>query len=396
MSKALEGVRIIENSLAYVASFSGMMLADLGAEVIKTEAPAPGIGDYLRPYHKEKGRKIAHSIFTYLHRNKKSIALDLKKPQAVKIFKDLVKVSDVVLENYSPGVMERLGLGYEELKNINPGIVYTSLSAFGHTGPDRNRRGFDMLMQGRSGLISVTRSSKGEPIPAGIALIDYLTGLNGAVATLAALRYREKTGKGQHIDISMLECINAANTEIHAYNVTEVYKYRYSWPFSGHYGKVKCKDGYIVIAVLSDSNWKSLLKAVGRLDLLSLVTTRPHVDEKIEKVNKVVHEWLSKRSCEESLNVLLENGVPAGPIQTIPEVSKDPQLRARNAFVKVYNPDLEREQEIVNSVFKMTETPGRIERHFPALGEHTEEVLKNLLGYSEKEILKLSNEKVFG
>jgi crotonobetainyl-CoA:carnitine CoA-transferase CaiB-like acyl-CoA transferase len=389
--KSLKNVRILANTIGIMGPTCGMWLADLGAEVIRVEPPPPaGVWG--------------------TRRGKKSLALNLKNENGKKIFMELAKVSDIILENYAPGAMERLGLGYEDIKKLNPKIIYCSISGYGHTGPQRDLRGFDAIVQGESGVMfhyfrSFFGISQLEPpmlIGTG-AFTDYIGAIFSIISILAALHYREKTGRGQRIDISSLDAAVYMNMFPDIERYFRDGQLRSTVSSQVGYGAYRCKDGLVMLGLLGPRIWARALKLLQREDLLpkiKKVSIRYEEDPELaEEVDKILKDWLGNRNREDALKALRKAGCPSGPVLTIPEVVKHPQLRARGMFVTVDDTEdgdhVKRgvKTEIVGSAFNLSETPGFIgKKPYKEIGEDTEEILKTLLDYSTKEIDELEKE----
>jgi formyl-CoA transferase len=387
MPRPLEGIRVLENTIAVAGPSCGMVLAHLGAEVIRVES--------------------SKSQTWGTREGKKSLALNLKTEKGKEIFKELAKKSDILLENYAPGAMERLGLGYDDIKEVNSKIIYASLTGYGHTGPHNRRPGFDFTVQGRCGLawLNSKYTLNGEPsVCQNTALSDRLSGLNTSTAILAALHYREKTGKGQHVDIAMLDSMvrNLLDGRINQVLLEGEYKDPYKGRlYSPGYQPAKCKDGFVMLGFIGTRIWSRFLRLAGRPELveyfekegLAAIRNRPDLADTIQET---IDEWLSTRTREEASKELQEAGCPADPVLSLEEVTNDPQLRARGMFIKAYNPDAKKEVEIIGSSFKLSETPGGIDPKlaYPELGEHTEEILSSVLGYNKDEIAKLKEDEI--
>jgi len=383
--KPLEGLRVIDLTQAMAAPFCTMNLADMGADVIKIEPP--GEGESMR----QAGRvqKNGHSAtFMTMNRNKRSLALDLKQPEGVEVIRRLAKTADVFVQNYRPGVAQRLGVDFESLQKINPSLVYCAISGFGATGPYAPRGGYDLIAQGMSGVISVTGEEDGPPAKSGIPLADLAAGLFGAYGILCALEHRDRTGEGQFVDTSLLEAAMALT-------VWESAEYwstgRAPKPMgSAHrlgapYQALRAKDGYFTVGAGSDKLFSSLCEALGREDLskderfserASRVAGRAALIAEIEAVTreKPKAEWLER---------LEKAGVPAGPINDYAEALADPQTLARQMVVDLVHPGAG-EIKALGVPVKLSDTPGAVERAAPLLGEHASEILEELC-YSESE-----------
>ncbi len=385
----LQGMRVIDLSMMLAGPSGSMLLGDLGAEIIKVEPPE---GDETRsapPYF--YGEDSAY--FWSINRNKKSVVLNLKHPEGRQVLYDLVKKSDVVYDNYRPGVLERLKIDYETLKKYNPQIICCSISTFGNTGPYRDRPGYDLIVQAMSGGMSITGEPGGSPVRAGIPLGDLVGGLLAVHGVLAAYIHRQKTGEGQRIEVSLLDG--------QVYLLTYVAQYYFHsgnipGPIgSGHqslvpYQAFKTKDIYIVIVAHQDHHFKALCEAIGKPEWAQdprFATRKARLENKSILI-PMMEEYLQTRPGDEWLELIHKAGVPAGPINTIDRVLSDPQVLAREMIKEIEGPHGER-IKIIGHPLKMEKTPVEIFTRPPFLGEHTREVLTGILGYPEEKIISL-------
>lgn len=382
---ALTGVRVLDLSRVLAGPFCTMLLGDMGADIIKVEEP--GKGDDTRGYPPFLNGYSAY--FTNLNRNKKSVTLDLKNPEAKKALLELVKVSDVVLENYKPGTMEKLGLSYETMKEVNPGIVYASISGFGQYGPYRDRPGYDIIGQAMGGLMSVSGWPDSPPTRTGTAMGDILAGLNCCIGILAALKSRDRTGLGQQVDVSLVDSVvSSMETIIQLYLVEGRVpgrignRYEFIYP----YDSFAAADGWVVIGVGGDEVWKRFCTAIGRTDLLaddSLAKNKDRVANN-ERLKALVTEWTAGRKVEDIVELLLAHSVPCAPIYTIDKIVNDPHIAvAREMIVDMEHP-LGGMMKVINTPIKLSETKPAIRSTAPHLGQHTEEVLTEVLGMSRE------------
>jgi CoA:oxalate CoA-transferase len=379
-----------------------MLFADLGAEVIKVEPPG---GEIIRdnPPLVKEGENGPHDrsrsgYFLTLNRNKYGITLNLKDPRAVEILKGLVKISDVVLENHAPGVMERLGIDYPALREVNPRIIMAGISGFGQWGPDSKRIAFDHLAQATSGVMSITGHPNSPPVKVGTSLGDVNAAVHAAFAIMAALWYREKTGTGQYIDISMQEAmVSILEGAIVRWTVggellTPIGSHN---PHDAPMGAYRCKDGYIIIATVGDEHWQRFCRAIGRPEWLEdprYQTKRQRCDRKYilaEEIEKITADY----TVEEVGEMMDRERVANSPILTIDQVVDDPHLKARGYFLEVEHPIIGR-AKIPGMPFKLSETPGGVEHPSPLVGEHNERILGKYLGMSRDEIDRLREEGV--
>jgi len=386
MPEALEGVRVLDCSQILAGPFCSMLLADMGADVIKIEKPNGG-DDTRRmgpPFIDTES-----AAFLAMNRNKRSIVLNFKEQSGVQAMKTLVKDADIVIENYRTGTMARLGLGYEDLKNINPGIIYCSISGFGRTGPYANRGGFDLVAQGMSGLMSITGVPDSPPVKVGVPIADMNAGMFATYGILTAYINKLRTKKGQYLEISLMEAAIA-------YTVWESAGYFATGDIaeplgsshrnSAPYQALKTKDGHINVGAPNQSNWERFANAIERSDLVTRNEFKDNASRLVnrESLERELELTLTTKNSSEWLEVLEKSGVPAGPILNISEVWNDPQVEARNMKVTLDHPTAGKITNI-GLAAKLYSTPGRITKPAPLLGEHTREILVDA-GYSKKNI----------
>lgn len=393
MKKALEGVKVLDFTQYLSGPHCTSVLCELGAEILKVERPGSGEPERKAAPMTPKGE--SYQFFAY-NRGKKSITLNMKNPVGLEIAKKLVAECDILVENFAPGVLEKLGLGYEAASTINPGIIYASISGFGQTGPRRDEVTYDMVGQAMGGLMSVTGYENGEPLKVGVSLADYMGGYNASIAILAALHYRTMTGEGQQIDISMQDGIWAMVFPDRAnYFDTMVTPKRFGNKLSSStpFGSYKAKDGYVVICTITDDQWLNVLKALGREDLSNDERFRTRVlrVKHMEEVEGILNDWLLERTVDEAVSELRKFKVPCSNVPTFDQVAKDPQILHREMIVEVEQP-LSGKVKLGGSVFKMSKTPGDRKQRIPLVGEHNEDIYSELLGYSEEELEKLKDE----
>jgi len=396
MLLSLEGIRVLDLSRILTGPFCSMILADLGAEVIKVEMP--GSGDDTRfwgpPFINGES-----AYFLCLNRNKKSITLNLKNEKGRGILYELIRKCDVLLENFKPGVARGLGVDYETISKVNPRIIYCSITGFGQTGPYRDYPAYDIVIQGMSGLMDITGEPDRPPVRIGVAITDIGAGMYAAIAILSALIAREKTGKGQWIDVSLLDSTVSWLTYMAAnYFATGIAPKRMgsAHPNIVPYQCFKARDGkYLTVAVGNDRIWKNFCEALGLEDLIEnpkFATNPDRVKNKDELIPLLERAFLN-RTRDEWILILLKKGVPCGPIYAIDEVFRDPQVQHRKMLVEIEHPKIGKIKQI-GIPMKFSETPGEIRTPPPILGQHTKEILKNLLGYSEEEIKQLEREEI--
>jgi crotonobetainyl-CoA:carnitine CoA-transferase CaiB-like acyl-CoA transferase len=394
MARALDGIRIIDFSKALAGPYCTMLLADMGAEVIKVEMP--GSGDDSRGWGPPfiDGES---AYFLSINRNKKSITLNLKDNKAKEIALKIIEKADIVLESNRPGVMTKLGLDYETVKKINPGIIYCSISGFGQTGPYSKRPGFDQVIQGYGGIMGLTGEKGGGPLKVGIAVTDIATGMFAATGILTALYHRERTGQGQHVDASMLDgqvswLTYQAGRYLASGNVPQ--RIGSAHPLIVPYQDFEASDGFINIAAGNDNLWKKFCAVTDLSDIADdpKFATNPKRVENRDEVVEIVSKKINTKTMQEWLDILNDAGVPCGPIYTVDQIFKDPQVLAREMLVEVDHPKCGKIQ-VTGSPIKLSETPAEITTHPPMLGEHNNSILQEF-GFSEEDITKLKEDKV--
>ncbi len=388
MPGPLEGIRVLDLTWVLSGPYCAMTLCDLGAEVIKVERPP--YGDVARTTGPFVNRESVY--FFSINRGKKSIMLDLKKQEGKDLFLKLVDEVDVVMENFTPGSMDRLGLGYDVLSARNPRLIYSATSGFGQTGPDRERPALDVVVQGMGGVMSITGEPGGRPVKPGFSLGDITAGLYTAIGILAALQERERSGKGQMVDISMLDCqIAVLENAFARYSVTgEAPKpLGTRHPSTTPFQAFPTKDGYIVIALGFglDNIWSMFCAILGVPELIydarfetPGLRTQHHAE-----LEPILNEALMQKTTAEWLIDLEPLQIPCGPLQTIPEAAHHPQVQAREMLVPVRS-ERGNEVTIPNSPIKLSRTPAAIRGGPPTTGRDTRDVLASLLGMTDAEI----------
>ncbi len=388
-SDAFLGVRVLDMSRVLAGPFTSMLLADMGAEVIKLEIP--GKGDDSRQFPPFIGEESMY--YVNLNRGKKSITLNLKTEEGKEVFRGLVGECDILLENFRPGTMDRLGLGYDELSKINPGLIYAAISGFGQTGLYKTRPGYDIIGQAMGGLLSITGWPDGPPTRSGTAIGDILSSLFGTIGILGALNVKEKTGKGQLVDVSLVDSVFAALE-----NIPQMYyvkghvperignRYEFIYP----YDTFRTRDGWVVIGIANDNLWARFLKASG-LDLVDDPQFKSNPDrvENHAPLKEMIEEWTLGMTKDEIVDILIENGIPGCPIYDIKEASEDPHIAGNREMVL----DLEQPGlgtvKVQGNPIKMSMTDPRPRGPAPSLGGNTFEVLNRILGLTEVQFRKL-------
>jgi formyl-CoA transferase len=394
MEKALSDVTVLDLGQVIAMPFCTMLLADMGARVIKVESHEQA---------KERlslgMKRVRHGVeervpvYQYRDRNKQAITLNLKTPQGVALFKELVQHVDVVTENFSVGTMARLGLDYASLQALNPRLIYAAITAFGQYGPYAPQRGYDILAQAISGYMSITGFPENPPTRSGQSISDYYTGMLCAFSIMTALHYRNRTGKGQYIDLALLDSLVLALDNLgERYTVGgEVLTRAGNVSFGGSTsGVYSTTDGQVAIgAGSSDLVWRRFCQTIGRPELAqdpqyaTTAARRPRRDE----IAALIQAWTGARSKAEVVGALTTAGVPAAPVNNVAEMVADPQVQAREMFVELqhatYGP-----VKITGTPLKLSETPGTVERLAPLPGEHNETIFVGLLGHSPDELAR--------
>lgn len=393
----LEGIRILDLSTVIAAPFGATLLADFGADVIKVEMP--GVGDPLRnlgPYYEGEGLR-----WPGIARNKKSLTLDLRQEEGKEILRKLVKESDMVIENFRTGTLEKWGVGYEALKEVNPNLVMIRVTGYGQTGPYSHKAGFGTPATAFSGFTYLHGFPDRPPISPSFSLTDYVTGIYVAFAAVTALYHRDchEEGTGQFVDVSLYESMfRMMEFLIADYDVTGTIKER-SPGLSGHSapaGNFLTKDDiWIILVTSSDKTFERLAKAMGREDMLTdeRYSTNSVRLTRFDEVNGIVADWVRTKTKDELQTMLDECGVPMSQIYSIQDIFEDPQYKARENIVEVEHPRLGK-VKIPGVVPKFSETPGSIRQIAPDLGEHTDEILRDILGLDDENIAKLREKKV--
>jgi glutaryl-CoA transferase len=406
MPGPLAGIRVLDLTRVLAGPWAAQNLADLGADVIKVERPKKGDDSraFGPPWLKDaQGRDTAESAyFACANRGKKSVTLDLANPKGQAIARELAERCDVLLENFKYGDLDRYGLGYAQLRKVNPGLIYCSVTGFGHSGPWRERPGYDFMIQGMGGLMSVTGErddrAGGGPQKAGIPIADLITGMYASVAICAALAHRAKSGQGQHLDLALLDSLVAVLANQGAnYLATGTPPGRLGndHPNIAPYQVLKTADGSVIIACGNDNLFRKFCEVAGRPELADdarFATNGKRVANRAE-LTRILSEIMVKRSMREWLDGLEAAGVPCGPINSLEQVFAEPQAVARGLRMELPHPTAGK-VALTRSPMRFSETPVQHDTPPPTLGQHTEEVLKGLLKKSPSEIEKLRAEGI--
>ena len=406
MPGPLAGIRVLDLTRVLAGPWAAQNLADLGAEVIKVERPKKGDDSraFGPPWLKDaQGRDTAESAyFACANRGKKSVTLDLANPKGQAIARELAERCDVLLENFKYGDLDRYGLGYAQLRKVNPGLIYCSVTGFGHSGPWRERPGYDFMIQGMGGLMSVTGErddrAGGGPQKAGIPIADLITGMYASVAICAALAHRAKSGLGQHLDLALLDSLVAVLANQGAnYLATGTPPGRLGndHPNIAPYQVLPTSDGSFIVACGNDNLFGRFSQVLGRPELAAdarFVTNGKRVANRAE-LTRIISEITAKRSMRHWLDALEGAGVPCGPINNLEQVFAEPQAMARGMRMELPHPTAGK-VALTRSPMRFSETPVQHEMPPPTLGQHTNEVLRELLGKSEAEVARLRSDGI--
>lgn len=386
-NRLLEGIRVLDLSRIIAGPFCSQILGDMGAEVIKVEQP--GAGDDSRtwgPPFKE-GESV---YFFCINRNKKSITVDMKDSRGKAIIRELAKRSDVLLENFKPGTLEKLGLSWDVLRRDNPRLIFCSISGFGRTGPSAERGGYDVIVQAVGGLMGITGESGGPPVKVGVAMTDICTALYAHGAILAALYARDRTGEGQRIDVSLLETqiaalINIASSYLNAGEIPG--KWGTAHVNIVPYQAFKMQDGYMIIGAANDRLWVKLCEAIGLLEVArdSKYASNAQRVRHREEILRLLEARFLTKTRKEWEAILAPLGIPCGPINRMDEVFADPQVQHLQMVLEAEHPRAGTVRMVRNPV-SFSRTPVDLRQVPPVLGEHTEEILRGLLGYSTAQV----------
>ena len=392
--RLLDGVRVLDLSRVMSGPFCTAMLADLGAEVIKIEMP--GGGDDSRHFGPFKDGESAY--FMLLNRGKKSMTLDLKSERGREILMAMVESSDVVIENFRPGVAKRLGLDYDSLAPLHPGLIYASISGFGQEGPLADRPAYDLIVQAMSGLMNVTGQQDGPPTAVGESVIDVCTGLFAAWGVSTALFDRERTGKGRNLDIAMLDSMFSMMLTVlsmQLYTDRPPSRVGSRHPVTYPVDVFETTDGHIVMVVTTDRGFSALCKAIGQPALADDDRFRTNADRNTNEteLKATIEAWTSTHTAADAVTVLAEVGIPASPVLSVGDVVESEHIAHREMISVVEHPTLG-DVPLVHQPVRFSGTDRTIERPPPLLGEHTRELLVSVLGLDERQIDALTEQNV--
>lgn len=392
--KPLENITVIDLTRILSGPYCTMMLADFGARVIKIEVP--GTGDESRLLGPHINRESGY--FMSVNRGKQSVTLDLRTSEGQELLKELTKKADILIENYRPGTMDKWGLGYEDIKKINPRLIYTSVSGFGHSGPYMKSPAYDIVIQGMSGLMSITGHPGGPPTRVGTSVGDIVPGLFATVGILMALYSRTFTGEGQRLDIAMFDALVAIleNALIrYQADKTAPKPIGNRHPVITPFDSFSTQDGYIIVAAGNPKLFEKLCSILQLPEVLSdtrfCSPAARHAN--VDELKQILEQAFSAFTQKQALKMLSHAGIPSAPINTIDQVVNDPQVAARHMIVDILHP-VAGMLKLAGIPIKMSKTPGEIQAPAPLLGQHTEEVLSSFLGLTPEEIDGLRERKV--
>ncbi|MBI1880190.1 MAG: CoA transferase [Chloroflexi bacterium] len=400
--KPLDGIKVLSFEIQVAGPYCTMMLADQGASVIKVERPEGG--DTARggaPKIKNDRGETQSGYFLRFNRNKRSLTLNLKSDAGRQIFRDLAQQSDVLVENFRPGLLSEMGLGYKELSELSPGLIYASISGFGsldeYLGPYSKRPACDIVAQAMGGLMNTCGQAGGPPTWLGVALGDIVSGMQAAYGIMLALYERTQTGRGQYLDISMYDTIiGLAERSVSAYSLTEHILGRGREPYMAPWGPFECQDGWVALIVATEGDWAKFCQAIERPDLVGHegATSGPERAKNMSGwLGEIIETWFRQQTKAAATEKLLAVGLSIGPVQNAKEIFECPHVEARQLLIDVPDPILG-SVKLVGPALKMSGHPEPVTAPAPLLGQHNTEILTEWLGYSEGQIAKLKAESV--
>lgn len=400
--RPLDGIRVLSFEIQVAGPYCTMMLADQGASVIKVERPEGG--DVARggaPKIKNDKGETQSGYFLRFNRNKRSLTLNLKSDRGRQLFRDLARKSDVVVENFRPGLLDEMGLGYKALSELNPGLIYACISGFGslegYLGPYSKRPAYDIVAQAMGGLMHTCGQADGPPTWLGVALGDIASGMQAAYAIMLALYQRIQTGRGQYIDVSMYDTIiGLAERSVTAYSLTGHTLVRGREPYMAPWGPFECRDGWIGLIVATEGDWTKFCQAIERPDIVGRAgaTSGPERAKNMSGwLGEIINDWFRRHTKGEATEKLLAVGLPIGPVQNAKEIFDCPHVAARQLLIDVPDPILG-SVKLVGPVARLSGEAAPLTNPAPLLGQHNAEILTELLGYTEDQVGELKQEAI--
>jgi formyl-CoA transferase len=392
----LRGIRVLDLSRVLAGPYCTMMLGDLGADIIKIEAP--GVGDDTRHWGPPFAPGGESAYFLCVNRNKRSITLNLKSTQGLIILRELIEKSNILVENFRVGTMQRWGLAYDALQEIHPGLIYCTITGYGYTGPRQHLAGYDFIIQAQGGLMSITGPEEGEPYKVGVAVADINAGLFACNAILAALIENQRSGKGQRIDISLFDSQLAWLANVGSnYLISKEKPARYgnAHPNIVPYQTFKARDGYFAVGIGNDNQWKQFCQKVGQTEWAEddrFSTNSSRVQNRKDLI-PLLEDLFSHSDIVHWLSILETIGIPCGPINTVDQALQDPQAQAREMVISIPHPSAGTIR-MVASPLKIPTAPIEVRFPPPMLGEHTDQILCDVLGYDQQTIQRLRDAQV--
>ncbi len=395
--QALQGIRVLDITRALAGPYCTMMLGDLGADVIKVERPGRGdesrswgppfVGQPFGPYPGESAYFIA------VNRNKRSLTVNLKSAEGQDIMRRLAAASDVMVENFRTGVLDKMGLGYEALRELNPRLVYCSVSGYGRSGPYATRPGYDVIIQAEGGMMGITGPADGAPHRVGVPIVDITSGMFAATAILAALRARDLTGQGQLVDVSLMDSQVALLANVasnYLVGGAEPRRLGNAHPNIAPYEAFRARDRWFALGAANARQWETLCEVLEQPALKEDARFATNGDRVVNRAALVetLSELFQTRDASEWMGALREAGLPCGPINSIPDVFEHPQAQARNLALEAEHPTAGTVR-LTGFPYKLSQTPAEVRHSPPLLGQHTEEVLVDVLGYSAGDVAQL-------
>ncbi len=401
-SRPLDGIKVLSFEIQVAGPYCTMMLADRGANVVKVERPQGG--DTARggaPKLKNDDGDVQSGYFLRFNRNKQSLTLNLKSDKGRELFRELASKSDVVVENFRPGLLDDMGIGYKALSELNPGLIYTCISGFGsldgYLGPYSKRPAYDIVAQAMGGMMHTCGQADGPPTWLGAALGDIVSGMNAAYAIMLALYQRKDTGKGQYIDVAMYDTIiGLAERSVSAYSLAGTTLSRGREPYMAPWGPFECKDGYVGLIVATERDWGKFCEAIERPDLVGHegTTSGPERAGNMSGwLGEIISGWFAPQTRAEATEKLLAAGLPVGPVQNAQDIYDDPHVDARKLMIDVPDPILG-SVKLVGPVAKLSANPEPRTEAAPQLGQHNAQILTEQLGYTEDQVDELKQQSI--